>query len=134
MSWLVKVWWLLFRLMHGEFRVLFWAGYSRQVYGYGCLYKLWQMRTGLSVKQCSVEKWKTCMGFKLYALYGMYLLLPGRSNRIWKEKRRKTTIYFWKNFWLIFYNLLFIGLILMLYELYDKIYIDRILSILNKNM
>ena len=67
---------------------------SRQVYGYGCLYKLWQMRTGLSVKQCSVEKWKTCMGFKLYALYGMYLLLPGRSNRIWKEKRRKTTIYF----------------------------------------
>ena len=29
---------------------------------------------------------ETCLGIKLYALYGMYLLLPGRGNRIWKEK------------------------------------------------
>ena len=37
---------------------------------------------------------KPAWGSNCTQLYGMYLLLPGRSNRIWKEKRRKTTIYF----------------------------------------
>ena len=40
-----------------------------------------------------VKSRETCLGIRLYVLYGMYLRLPGRDDRIWKEERRETTLY-----------------------------------------
>nr|WP_294787508.1 EFR1 family ferrodoxin [uncultured Eubacterium sp.] len=34
------------------------------------------------------------MGKSMYSLYGMYLLLPHRSNKVWQKEHRKTALSF----------------------------------------
>lgn len=82
------------RFMSGPVNPIFYRFFckSQGVSGGECLHRLWAMRKKMLAEQCETQGRKAGVGRKLYSLHGLYLLLSCKSNRVWKEKRRKTTV------------------------------------------
>ena len=52
------------------------------------MYIVRAVRKALSYEQHQSRGWKTCLGWKLYPLHGLYLRMPGRVHRIQKRQQK----------------------------------------------
>ena len=56
------------------------------------LHRLRAMRPQVPDEQHSARKRQTRLGQGMHPLHGLYLLLPGRSHRIWEKEPRQTAL------------------------------------------